>query len=347
MKFFHISFHIGCIRTVNALFRDLGHTVDFLYARQHNIPYTITPRVADSVWEKYKDEWNQYDGIITSDTAALSYIFLRNLSEVKPKLYIWVSHRFDYAMSEQLEYYDLIRKVSQGSDYLNKVKIIPYSDYERIYCGEKKIRVREPTLQPYGKVSGTKIFNGQIDDDKPLVVDTSGMFAPKNETVFISFYHNDNGFLPLKNILKEAGISVAGGEFRCIEDLAEYKCIITIPDAFSKFFAFELLHIHLPVFLPSEEFFYTLNRAYRIDETGKYNQCNFSIHTNHVPNEYLNLCEWYRFGDTRIFFDSIDDLVVKLRSFNTEKRNQVVEKLKKASEYHSNLVLSTARYLFE
>jgi len=346
MRFLHISFHIGCIRTLNALFKDLGHEVRYFYARQHDIPYTITPQVADTVWEKYKEEWNQYDAIITSDTAALSYIFLRNLSEVKPKLYIWVCNRFDYAMQDQLEYNELIQKVSRGSEFIDRVKIIPYSDYERIYCGAKLVRVREPTLQPYGKVSGTKIFNGQVDDDKIIKLDTSGMFAPKNETVFISFYHNDNGFLPLKDILKQNGISVAGGEFRCIEDLQDYKCTVTIPDAFSKFFTFELLHAHLPVFVPSEEFFYTLNRSYRQDETGKYNQCNFTIHTNHVPNEFMNLCEWYKFPETHIYFDSLDDLIIKIREFTPEKREKIVKQMKKASEYHSNLVLSTAYYLF-
>ena len=342
MKVFHLSFHLGCIRSINALMRDLGHELEYMYARPE-IPYAITSGVADTIWEKYGAKWNTYDLILTSDTAALSYIFLRHLGELKPKLLIWVCNRFDYSMGDVPEYYELLRKVTHGREWVNKVKVVPYTEYERIHCGKHKIWVREPVLLPYGKVEGTKVFNGQVDSEKPLELDTSGMTAPKDETVFVSFYNNESNFLPIKDILKSQGISVVGGEFRCIEDLKGYKAIVTLPDAFSKFFYFELLNIQLPIFIPTEEFFMELNPLYRPNGKGDYYKYCFTIDNNVVPPYYIDMCEWYKYPNERLFFESLDDLIQKLRSFTKEDGAMIRRRQKANAEFHNAQVLATAK----
>jgi hypothetical protein len=341
MKVFHISFHLGCIRSMNGLLRDLGHSVDFLYARPE-IPYSITESVADRLWETHKDTWNTYDLIITSDTVALSYIFLKHKEQLKPKLLIWICNRFSYAMEENNEFYELLKEVSSGTKYIDRIKLVPYTEYERIYCGEHNIWIREPVLLPYGNVIGTQEFNGQVGNESSKVqIDTSGVTKPKEETIFISMYGNDWRFLPLKNILLSNGYSVASGEFRTVEDLRGYKCIVTLPDAFSKFFFFELMNLPLPIFIPTEEFFMMLNRSYTQAEKGEVVTYAFTYRGNIVPNQFVDLCEWFKYPHSKTYFSSIEDLIAKLREFTSEKRAKVVQQMYRDVEFHKTQVKAT------
>jgi hypothetical protein len=249
-------------------------------------------------------------------------------------------------MEDNEEFYSLLREVSRGNEYLNRIKLVPYTEYERIYCGEHNIWVREPVLLPYGNVTGTQEFNGQIGDKETDVkIDTSAMTKSKEETIFISMYGNDWRFLPHKELLIQNGFSVANGEFKKVEELAGFKCIVTLPDAFSKFFFFELMNLPLPIFIPSEEFFLTLNRSFTRSKEGEYVKYCFTIKGNTVPNEYVDLCEWFKYPHSKVYFDSLEDLIQKLRDFTSEKRAQVICQMYRDVEFHKTQVKATFQKL--
>jgi hypothetical protein len=326
---------------MNGLLRDLGHSVDFFYARPE-IPYTITEEDAKKIWQANKEKWNTYDLIITSDTVALSYIFLKHKEELKPKLLIWVCNRFSYGMEGNKEFHSLLMEVSRGTTYTDRIKLVPYSEYERIYCGEHNIWVREPVLLPYGNVAGTHTFNGQVSNTTTDVkIDTSGMTKSKEDTIFISMYGNDCRFLPLKEILMSNGFSVANGEYKSVEELAGFKCIVTLPDAFSKFITFEFMNLPLPIFIPTEEFFMTLNRSSTVNKNGEYVNYAFTYRGNIVPSDYVDMCEWFKYPHSKTFFNSLEDLIEKLKLFTPEKREKTLLQMYRDAEFHKTQVKAT------
>lgn len=337
MRILHLSFHIGCIRSINTLMKALGHTVDYKYCYPE-IPYTITETIADTLWDANKAVWNTYDLILTSDTVALSYIFLRHLDEMKPKLLIWICNFFSYGMGDVPDFFDRLRKISSSNTYGNKVKLIPYSEFERIRCGYEKIWIREPTLWPYGIVDPDAI-QGRYNKVSSLHIDTSGSCNnDPTKTVFIAAYTNDTDFFPFKQFLQMNEISVATGDFRTVDELKQYMCIVTLPDAFCKMFYFELLCVGLPIFVPTENFFMKLNPC--ATPTGQY---KFTYGGNVVPPQFVDMCVWYQHPEIITFFDSFEELIQKLREFTPEKRAAVQMKMKRAAEYHTQSVLSTAR----
>ena len=119
MKLLHITFHKGCELEIEYVFKILGHTVEtWRYDDGETISeswrfdngktnsestYKINYVTAQTYWEKYKDFFNTFDGIITSDTCPTSRPFLQN--NWSKLLIIWVCNRFDYAVEgDQLFY---------------------------------------------------------------------------------------------------------------------------------------------------------------------------------------------------------------------------------------------------
>jgi len=343
MKIFCISYHLGALSHAKALFEDLGHEIHLHYAYP-DIPYTIPEYLAEMLWQQNKEKWNTYDLILTADTAALSYIFLRKLDEMKPKLVIWIMNTFDYLMKNEYDYIELFRNVSKDEKYINKVKMVPYTDYEKIYCARQDIYLREPVLLPYGKEIRTiahPILSSKTQD-------FSGMIKSKSETYFVSDYYNDKEFAQLGNILKSAGISVVCGQFDGLDDLKQYRGLIHMPDAFSKFFAYELLVNNIPVFIPTEDMFLRLihnfsygraNPQYRFIIDGGYGIC---------PKEYVNFCVWYSsYPLARKYFTCFEDLISKLHNFNNAEREQMIKTIQKYAILHLSHVRDIATQILD
>lgn len=91
MKILHVSFHKGCIGDINNVARLLSLDISVMKA---DWDYLITHDRAAAIWDKYKEYFNTFDIILTSDTAPLSRIFLQN--NYSGKLIIWICNRFDY-----------------------------------------------------------------------------------------------------------------------------------------------------------------------------------------------------------------------------------------------------------
>ena len=88
-KILHITFHKGCKNEISAVAKALSLDLttwfipsfsgEFLDGYSSgNALYNIGHHRAESIWNLHKEFFDQFDLIITSDTAPLSRIFLQN-----------------------------------------------------------------------------------------------------------------------------------------------------------------------------------------------------------------------------------------------------------------------------
>src|SRR5438477_2333100 len=147
----HLSFHKGCINEINYIAQKLNFTVTSLFVpaialqewdgiSMGNVLYNVGHDRAARIWNKHKDYFNQFDGIITSDTAPLARIFLQNNYE-KP-IIIWICNRFDYTDTGSLdcdfpdqEFYQLFQEANVNKN----VFIVPYNAFESFYAAQKNL----------------------------------------------------------------------------------------------------------------------------------------------------------------------------------------------------------------
>ena len=334
MRALNLSHHTGALLNMESLFRTTGWEVDSVYM-YGKAPYKIHDAEAEKLWNENKEKWNTYDLIITGDSISLAYIFLRQLDEMKPKLLVWIMNRFDYQMDDVPGFYDVFKDRLTNEKYSNKVKFIPYTEYERLYAAKRGVYLKEPVLLPYGKKLSI-LSNPTYGSE-----DLSGMTKPPEETVFIMYYGNDNVFMPFVKFFKDMGISVATDQFDSLAEIQKYKCIVHLPDAFSKFCTFEFVVNDIPTFIPTERFFQELNRMARPMPDGGYETYKFTVDGNIVPQEHVPYCEWYKYPNSKVFFDSLPDLVKKLGEFTPEKRSKLLRQQRLDAEYHMNSVKLT------
>ena len=78
----HISFHKGCQNDIEYISEKLGFNLKFMKftdgVTKNAALYSIGHERANLVWKTYKDYFNKFDAIITSDTAPISRVFLQN-----------------------------------------------------------------------------------------------------------------------------------------------------------------------------------------------------------------------------------------------------------------------------
>ena len=103
-KALHLTFHKGCESELATISEALSIElqtwfipdlpVHFLDGVAHgNALYNIGHERAERIWNLHKEYFEQFDVIITSDTAPLARIFLQN--GFKKPLIIWICNRFD------------------------------------------------------------------------------------------------------------------------------------------------------------------------------------------------------------------------------------------------------------
>jgi len=320
MKILHISHHIGCMRDHAYIYDKLGAEYEFWKFPKGL--FCITLEVAQRIWKERRDYFNKFDYIVTSDTAPLSRIFMENVAELKPKVIVWICNRFDYNMERDRTFYQIFNKIS--IEYKDKFKIIPYSDFEGIWCRIKNIHNFLPTITPIGinkreldvhidgleelKISYTKDSNATQMYDSPDELQNK---------MFIPIYGNDNIFFNLKTIFQENQIEYFNGGYKHPEDLQCCKAVVTFPDAFSKLITFETIQNEIIVFLPSEKFLISLHPT-RNNNTNYWFNCPIG----HLNQDLIKYCEWYRYTECRIYFDSIPDLINKIRTLSPEMVNE-------------------------
>lgn len=330
----HISHHIGCLRDQEYVLKKLGF--DITHHKFYDGVFQITEEIANEFWNNHKDQLNQFDYILTSDTAPLSRIFLENQDEFKSKLIIWICNRFDYRMESESRFYSLFRDAEKNPN----IKIVPYSYFEKIWCNEKGINILDRDhIPPLGKnlslsqsnVPETEYFSKMYGVEKDL----------PNADVIVPIYHNDNNFFNMKDFLESKGISVYNGSFRNIDEIKKYNAFVHMPDAFSKFLCFELIHAHIPVILPSKKFLFELSKRpnYFFNIWG-------SGGADLLQESWIDWCEWYdsNLNSCRFYYNSFEEIPSIIRDID---KNSMKNDFNKCSKYLESNSLNSWKKFYE
>lgn len=314
LKVLHISFHKGCQNDIEYISKKLNFNLEFIAYSDESVKggdvYNITHERAKNNWNKYKDYYNSFDIIITSDTAPLSRIFLQNNFE--KKLIIWICNRFDYAHQPDAkkigfpdkEYYDLINDVKNRKN----VSIIGYTPFENYYANNiRNLSIGNECIKPIGQIG--EVYNNYISTE----------VENKKNTFIISPYHNENIYMNLENKIKSLNIKCYSNKYNGPKDLSEFAGVIHLPYAWSNLAFFEALHLSIIYFIPSKDFFMKLYNKKEND--------NYWFQDSYCIDK-INLCEWYQpiHKDILIYFNSWDDLKNKIDNLDFKKQKEIIKK---------------------
>jgi hypothetical protein len=341
MRVLHLSHHYGCLKDHQYICRQLGFELESQFSHWDDVlpydSYKMSKDLANQIWEDNKDYFNQFDFITTSDTAPISRIFLQNFDEFNGKLNIWVSNRFDYDMHGDAEYYNLFRQALE----LDRVKVIPYTEFERVWMAQYNIYCDHETVRPIGKTIEDPLSEKDTSDN---LVGFSGDHELKDSQmkgdVLVSRYHNDNIFQDSKLICEEQGLIARHAKYRGPQELESivnnFTCFLMHPDAYSKFTAFELMQMRMPVILPSEEYFFKMSRMPR-----------YFFSTGVVANT-VGMVEWYNeyYSKYAVYFDDHTQIKECVEIIKDNKE-EICAIIKECAEEHSVKTLDQWRRIYE
>ena len=329
-KVLHMTFHKGCKKDFEEVAREFNFGLTTWYVQDlpknfwegfhaANQIYNVGPRRAQRVWDRHKDFFDQFDLIITSDTAPLSRIFLQN--GWKKPLIVWICNRFDYADGLGGEdrfpdraYYDLMRQATQQKN----VRFVAYTPFEHEYMRRKGIEMGKRTIKPLGtEEEAISNFKSAV----PLKVNAG-------ESLFI-FPRLDVGQMNrVKQGCASVGISTWTGVYNGPEDLKQFKGVLFFPYAFSNLALFENLQRGVVHFVPTMRFLSQL-RCIR-----------GGMHGN------LQWSEWYlkEHADYLVYFDSWAELKQKVQTTDYIAMKQ---RIKTFGQQHRNSMIEEWKSLFE
>ena len=302
IKVLHVSYHQGCIKNLNFIFNELSIESEVQIADWN---YNIGHDRSIKIWEKYKDYYNSFDVIITSDTCPLSRVFLQN--NYSGKLIIWICNRFDYCDQAtndcnfpDVQYYDLIKSATINPN----VKIFSYTKFEHEYARDfKNLEVGKLLIKPCAFV----------DSGSQTLIPENII---KKETFFIPQYHNDSIFMNLHEKCEELKINSYCGRYSGPSDLEGFKGIIHIPYAWSNLALFENWSIGNVYYIPSKEFLLELSK-----------QSNF-FWSPPFSEKHLDSSEWYLPEHNNLFiyfndWNHLKELSSNYTLINNRKKNAI------------------------
>lgn len=337
-KVLHLSFHKGCVMDFEEVGRALNLDLTFWYilddAKMARINfdgvstnsgiYNISHDKACKVWEKHKEYFDQFDVVVTSDTAPLSRIFLQNNWQ-KP-LIIWVCNRFDYCDGPthdgtfpDHEYYDLFRKALNAPN----VRVIGYTAFEHFYASLKNVKTDWFTIKPLGSIEHA-VRSGQSSYIPEQI--------NKETTLFIYPRLDDDQMHYVQAECAQRNIPTYTGSYNGPHDLQGFKGVIYFPYAWSNLAVFENFHQGIIHFVPSEKFIVQ------------------NVLFNRLPIRYctfylFNFVEWYspEYHPYMVYFDSWDDLKNKIATTNYD---ELRAKIKTFGAEHRTKMLDRWRSVF-
>jgi hypothetical protein len=149
----------------------------------------------------------------------------------------------------------------------------------------------------------------------------------------------------LIEILQSRGIKATTGHFGHPSELSSYRGVIHLPDAFSKFSAFELLQLGIPVFLPSEEFL-SKTLANSQNSVTKMNYFfNINGYGGPFDHSFTSMCEWYYYPDSKIYFNSIEELIELTGGFKALDYERCRAAALRDAAYNEQRCIDAWRYL--
>jgi hypothetical protein len=311
LRLLHISFHKGCINDIDYVFTKLGHTIEVMRfddgETKGNDIYKVTRYRAQKSWEKYKDYYDSFDGIITSDTCPTSRPFLQN--KWSKLLIIWVCNRFDYAVEGDQTFYDLLRSIPNRKN----VFICGNTRIENIYSKQlRKVDINDLIIKPLGKnLVSEHLYKTYRRGDE-------------EEKFFVPVYENETKYMNLCEKLNEMGIKNNNRErFKDpISNLLDYKGVVCIPYAWSTITFFEVMQLGIVYFVPSVSFLIEMSQT---RQPGGRQSLWFQPPFNKDP-QILKMAEWYceEHKDLLVYFDSWEDLQEKIKTTDYEKQTQKI-----------------------
>ncbi len=311
LKLLHLSFHAGCTNDFDDVAKELGgievtnwipaDQVKFQGVHLGNAIYNISRDRGKAIWDLHKDYFNEFDVIMSSDTARISRIFLEN-GWKKPQI-IWICNRFDYydpgssrfGLPDQ-EFLNTMKLAINKSN----VKIISYTPYEYLYGRKRGVPFSDFTIKPIGRLPWNvqKEFKSQIPAE-----------VKREDTLFLYPRLFPKQAMYVMNQLERVGIKAYTGNYQGAEDIADFKGVLYFPYQWSNFALFEDISQGIVHFVPSEKFARENSGRLRVTTTNLF-----------------HLCEWYASEnrDLFVYFDSWQDLKKKFDSLDiVTKRRQV------------------------
>ena len=320
-----MTFHKGCELEFEYVFgKLLGHTVEVMRFDDGetvgNEICDITQNRAQKCWDKYKDYFNTFDGILVTDTSPTSRPFLQN--NWSKLLIIWVTNRFDYHVEDDQDYYNLLRDIPNRKN----VYILGNTRIENVYSKYiKNVDITDRIIKIMGKnVISDGMYKKHTENDEPI------FFAPA--------YQNETQFMNLAAKLNELGIKNNNAQrFKShISELLAYKGIICLPYAWCTLTFFEVMQLGIIYFVPSLSFILRLLQNH-----------TYWFQPPYIRNEeILRLSEWYcdEHKDLLVYFDSWEDLAEKVKTTDYEAQTK---KILLFARLHSARVLLQWNEVFE
>lgn len=322
MKLLHITFHKGCELDIEYAFTTIGHEIQTMYFNDGETEggelYKITHDRAQKCWNKHKDYFDTFDGIITSDTCPTCRPFLQN--NWSKLLIIWVCNRFDYAMQNEeqdREFYELLRDIPNRKN----VFIFGYTSIENKYSNHvRRVNFGDFVIKPIGKNLMSKCVYQTYQE----ITDNND-----NNIFYVPMYHNETKLMNLSKKITELGIQNRSGRFNHISELIQYKGGIYIPYAWSTLVFFERIQLGLVTFVPSLHF---------LIELFKKGNWWFQPPFNPQNPGLLKLSEWYcdEHRDILVYFDSWEDLQEKVKTTDYVAKTQTI--LEFAQKHHDDML---------
>jgi hypothetical protein len=314
LKILHLGFQLGCIKDFEEVAQELGLDVTSWYILAHEIPkdffdgtlcgnevYNLTTERARRVWHLHKDFFEEFDVIITSDTAPLMRIFLEN--GWKKPLVVWICNRFDYShypsttLFPDKAYYDLVRSTRSNPN----VFLAPYSDFERLYAQARGVDVGTRVIRPVGSLEKA-MRDGSHQSSIPTSID-------KKRTLFLyPRFETDQQSTFILDECRKTGVPVYHGVYNGPKDIIDFKGVIYFPYQWSNIALFENIQRGIVHFVPRPSF------IRRLAAQGHPIRDMMQLIAR-GPYQY---CEWYReeFKDIFVYFDSWEELKEKMENIN-------------------------------
>ena len=338
IKVLHFTFNKGCAKEVEGIAKELSLSLETWYIpalpprffdgiTSGNALYNIGHERAERIWNLHRSYFEQFDVIVTSDTAPLSRIFLQN--GFSKKLVIWICNRFDYSDTESLdcnfpdeEYYSLFEKATHQTN----VSIIAYTAFEHYYAQSKGIHTGSLIIAPCS-----------VDPQEDPSHTAIPSHIVKENTFFLPPYHNELQYIDFSQLCRNLKIPNYCGHYNGSADLKRFKGIIHLPYAWSNLALFENMALGIPYFVPSRTFFIKLASSGNYFHTESYTLLNENL---------FDLSEWYspENQEAFIYFDSWDDLKEKTESLPLDEQR---EKIRNHWNHHKEVMLSRWETVFK
>ena len=328
-KVLHITFHEGCKKDFEDVAEEFNLNLTSWFVQSlpagfwegfasGNEIYNVNHDRAERIWNRHKGFFNQFDMVITSDTAPLSRIFLQNNWQ-KP-LIIWVCNRFDYRHGNggpkrfpDKKYYDLIRNAATKEN----VHFVSYTPFEYEYAHRRGIDFGTDTIKPLGKK----------EDNVTKIQSSAPANIIKEETFFIFPRLANHQIDSVMQHCSSHNIKTWSGVYNGPEDLKEFRGILFFPYAFSNLALFENLERGIIHFVPTQKFLTQLGFI------------RGGMHGN------LDWCEWYFdiYKDYLVFFDSWENLKQQIDSLDYPTMK---EKIRRFGKKHRAEMINRWNHLF-